>query len=284
MTWQQWRSVAFTQRQLLPTYSGIYVVADASHFVWYVGQANNLQSRWQGRAHHRYAQLIRTNKRLAHRIFWQPFPSSELDTQERFFIEQLRPELNGCKVKTYLPKQPQVEREIKRLFKVLNRTTLLFPELRSLVVGEYVDEAGRRCVLTAIFSNDAMLLAKSMRKRGPVKQAWVNSECLCGYSAAAYEPVEIATYDVGGVRYEFVTASDLLRFVENSLRGVGKAELVGVEVAALRSLDVLGQVTLQTAFSAIGDGKQRLRDEAYLHYRARLLVPVQSLAEQTELG
>ena len=43
---------------------------------------------------------------------------------EKYYIELFKPELNNCKVKKYLPKQPQVEREIKRLLKVLNTPTL----------------------------------------------------------------------------------------------------------------------------------------------------------------
>ncbi|MGB3790406.1 MAG: GIY-YIG nuclease family protein, partial [Phormidesmis sp.] len=86
MEWQQWDSVAFVDRKLVPTTSGIYVVADESDFVWYVGQATNLQSRWIGRSHHRYPQLIRTNKKLGHRIYWRSFPTVQLDEKERFFI------------------------------------------------------------------------------------------------------------------------------------------------------------------------------------------------------
>ena len=48
MEWQQWDSLAFADRKQLPTAPGIYVVADESDFVWYVGQATNLQSRWIG--------------------------------------------------------------------------------------------------------------------------------------------------------------------------------------------------------------------------------------------
>ncbi len=135
MEWQQWPSVAFGDRQLLPACSGIYVIADDHHCVWYVGQAVDLQSRWLGKGHHRYPQLIRTNRKLKHQIYWQAFSAHQLNEQERFYIDLLKPDLNGCKVKTYLPKQPQVEREIKRLFKALNRPTMLFPVFvrRSLV-------------------------------------------------------------------------------------------------------------------------------------------------------
>ena len=81
MEWQQWPSVLLGDRQLLPDHPGIYVVADDNQFVWYVGQAANLQSRWLGRGHHRYPQLIRTNRKLKHRIYWRSFPVQQLDNE-----------------------------------------------------------------------------------------------------------------------------------------------------------------------------------------------------------
>ena len=166
MEWQQWPSVLFSDRYLLPNRPGIYVVADENQFVWYVGQAVNLQSRWLGRGHHRYPQLIRTNRKLKHQIYWQAFPTYQLNEQERLYIDLLKPELNGCKIKTYLPKQPQVEREIKRLFKALNRPTLLFPVIRSAIAGEYVDEDGTRCFVTIVTINDCYLSHGSLKKPG----------------------------------------------------------------------------------------------------------------------
>ena len=288
MTWQQWASVAFVDRKRLPPLSGIYVVADASNTVWYVGQAANLQSRWTGRSHHRYPQLIRSNKKLAHRIFWHPFSVGELDEKERFYIDLLRPELNGCKVKSYLPKQPQVEREIKRLFKALNRTTLLFPMFRSVVAGEYVDEAGMRCVLTLIFINDERLLNRSIRKRysAEVRRAWSCTEHLCGYSAAAYKPARVGAYVVGDERFEFVVATDLLCYLQDNAdvaaRAMGTARLFGVEVAALCCLDVLDQVTLREAFAALGNGKRPLACAAYLRYRRGRLRPLQGVERASD--
>lgn len=69
---------------------------------------------------------------------------------ERYYIELFKPELNDCKVKKYLPKQPQVEREIKRLLKVLNTSTFLFPIMRSVVAGEYKDNGDIRCIIILV--------------------------------------------------------------------------------------------------------------------------------------
>lgn len=55
---------------------------------------------------------------------------------------------------------------------------------------------------------------------------------------------------------------------------VGQATLAGVEVAALRYLDVLDQVPMREAFAAIGEGKRKLTDAAYLRYCQGRLKPL----------
>ena len=283
MDWQQWQSVAFTDRKQLPTTAGIYIIADANHFVWYVGQATNLRSRWQGRTHHRYAQLIRTNKKLAHRIYWQPFLVGELDEKERFYIAQLRPELNGCKVKTYLPKQPQVEREIRRLLKVLNRPTLLFPVIRSAIAGEYRDLNDTRCIVLLVQTNDCLLLGRSGRKKyaAEVRRAWDGFECQCNQPSEHFAPLFVNTYTVGRLRVEFLDGSEILSHLEDHPKTysqfVGTGELLGVEVAVLLELSILQLLPMADAFNHLRRGnRQMLRDVAYLRYRRPMLQPLQS--------
>lgn len=50
-------SVRFTDRQLLPTSSGVYFVLTDTRDVLYIGKAESLRARWKGTAHHRYPQL-----------------------------------------------------------------------------------------------------------------------------------------------------------------------------------------------------------------------------------
>lgn len=73
--------------------------------------------------------------------------------------------MNGSKVKKYLPSLPQVEREIKQLLKALNTPTLLFPVVRSLVVGEYEGSDGARCIIILRNANDFKITGYSMMKR-----------------------------------------------------------------------------------------------------------------------
>ena len=279
MEWQQWSSVAFADRQMLPDSSGIYVVADDSQFVWYVGQALNLQARWLGRGHHRYPQLIRTNKKRGHRIYWQAVDARQLNEKERFYINSFKPELNGSKVKTYLPKQPQIDREIKRLFKTLNRTTLLFPLLRSVIAGAYEDEDGVQCVVTIIYLNDFRLLGKSIRKRhsAQVRQAWWGLDTDCGRPQNQYHMHQIMSYHLPSQRFEFVQGSDVLRHLEDNPstyeRVVGTTELFGSEVKVLKDLSVLDEVTWEEEYSFLRDGKKTLKDMAYLSHVRPLLHP-----------
>lgn len=114
MEWKSWDSVPFKARDQLPTQSGIYVVGDVNGNVWYVGQATNLNSRWTGKSHHRYSQLIRSNAKRQYRIHWHPYPVSELDNMEAQFIAQFRPVLNQTRVKQYSPGKPQLKIEVKR--------------------------------------------------------------------------------------------------------------------------------------------------------------------------
>lgn len=162
--WKTWKHFPLNERSRLPLCSGIYVVADINDFVWYVGQATNLRIRWTGKTHHRYPQLIRSNRKLNHQIYWKPCPLDQLDAQERYYIERFAPELNGCKVRSYSPnytKQSQVDRELRRLLKVLNHKTLLFPVVRSIVDREHTDQDGTRCVVLLIYINDFGILANS---------------------------------------------------------------------------------------------------------------------------
>lgn len=174
MEWSCWFNVLFSERHRLPSISGIYVIADANNCVWYVGQATNLKSRWAGRTHHRYPQLIRSNRKLCHRIYWQEVPMNSLDEFERYYIDLFKPTLNGYKVKKYLPSQPLVLSEIKRLLKVLNKPTTLFPVIRSVVAGEYQDLNGTNCIVIIININDEQIIINSMQKKytSAVKKAW----------------------------------------------------------------------------------------------------------------
>jgi hypothetical protein len=278
MEWKDWLSVAFTERHSLPSYSGIYVVVDANDCVWYVGQAANIKARWAGKAHHRYAQLIRSNKKRSYRIYWQEVSFEFLTEREKYYIELLKPELNGCKVKKYLPKQPQVEQEIKRLLKVLNNPTFLFPVVRSLVAGEYEDNGGIRCIIILLNANDTRLLFQSMQKRHSpqVKNAWGLYKSYCGKDKQFYQSISVLVYSLFNYRFEFIELAKIIFYLEENVsireRYVDVNELLGVQVRALKYLDIFSELPIEDEYILTNyEGKRCLTNLDYLKYRIRAI-------------
>jgi hypothetical protein len=279
MDWQNWSNVLFSERHSLPSCSGIYVIADANNCVWYVGQAANLKNRWAGKTHHRYPQLIRSNRKLCHRIYWQEVERHLLNQKERDYINLFKPELNACKVKKYLPKQPQVEREIKRLLKVINKPTMLFPVIRSVVAGKYTDHDGINCVVILINTNDSEIIFNSRQKRyaAEVKKAWSYYETYCGKDEQQYSKMLISAYNLNAYRFEFIVADwELFQHIEDNLniqtRYVGQVEVFGIQVKALKDLNIFEELSLKEEYSYINyDGKKILKTAAYLNYRKQIL-------------
>lgn len=173
MEWKSWLNLPLAQRAQLPRQPGIYVIADAEDQVWYVGRSVNLNARWNGKQHHRYKQLSRTNNKRFYKIYWQVFPSEQVNAKEQLYINLFKPHLNYSRVKTYVRKAIQPHEEIGRLLKTLNKKTSLFPGMRSVVLGYYteVDENEEEyleecvCIVIAINANDHDgLILKSYNK------------------------------------------------------------------------------------------------------------------------
>ncbi len=277
--WRSWQSVPFGERELLPSASGIYVVADSNNCLWYVGQAVDIRKRWLGRNHHRYPQLIRTNKRLSHRVYWQLFPINQLNEKECFYINSFKPELNRGKVKSYLPKPKSVDYEIKRLFKVLNNPTMLFPVIRSVILGEYKNEEGIQCILTVISLNDYDLLCDSTAKRysPDVRKAWVEIETYCGRDETQYDNYWILAYNnLDGQRFEFIPEVRILVHLEENPdlleQFIDIVYLWDIQVKTLKNLSFLDNLSLEEESNFIGSkGKKYLKSMAYINYRKHLL-------------
>ncbi|WP_313950043.1 GIY-YIG nuclease family protein [Nostoc sp. FACHB-190] len=250
------------------------MVADARDRVWYVGQAANLKSRWSGKTHHRYAQLIRSNKKRGYGIYWKEIAVESLNEQEKYYIALFRPELNGSKVKSSLPKTPQAESEIKRLLKVLNKPTLLFPIIRSLVIGEYRSEDRIRCIIVAIDFTDYPIVSNSIhtKRSSRIKKAWNQQQFYCEKSKQEYFPIYVYTYSLYNYRFEFISMSNLLIYLEKNVDEynsyVRTAELFGIPVKALKHLDILREISAKAEYFYVeSNGKKYLRDLDYINYR-----------------
>lgn len=173
-------------------------------------------------------------------------------------------------------KQLQVDRELKRLLRVLNHPTLLFPVIRSIIAGEFIDEDGTRHILILTNINDFMILENSVRKKSrEIKKAWVNFKTYCGKSEEIYDTRPIPIYSVNEAMIEFVEAAEIIRFLEENLDAyecyVGTVELFGVQVKVLRELSILETVPMEEEYTFVVNGKKTLKDAAYLNYRKHLL-------------
>lgn len=81
-----------TQLSELPDISGIYKVMDASGHVIYIGQANNIRTRWQ-QGHHKLGDII-AECGVAAYISWVEIPGWLLNRAEHAAICFYNPKLN----------------------------------------------------------------------------------------------------------------------------------------------------------------------------------------------
>ncbi|NJK40008.1 MAG: GIY-YIG nuclease family protein [Oscillatoriales cyanobacterium RM2_1_1] len=275
MEWKSWASLPLTQREQLPRQPGIYIVVDAEEQIWYVGKSVNLNARWNGKGHHRYKQLSRTNNKRSYRIHWQTFPANQLSEKEQQYIDLFKPHLNYSQVKTYVKKAIQPNEEISRLFKVLNKKTMLFPDIRSVVLGFYkeIDEDGEAsleeyiCIVVAVnlSDHDGSILnscKKSLSRKGnSLKGCWKLYKSDCGVDDPARQPVTIHVFISGNIVYEFVCCFNLIEKLKEHRSNLHYIEIANQRVLALRDTNILYSLTVH-------DGHFDFRSEDYLRYRA----------------
>ena len=288
MEWEQWPDLPLSQRAALPTHPGIYVVVDAENQVWYVGLSRNLNARWNGRGHHRYKQLSRTNNKRLYKICWQLCPVEQLAAQEHHYIDLFKPHLNYSRVRTYAKRAIQPHQEISRLLKVINQKNMMFPDVRSVVLGYYVevdeDEENTLKKYTSIViainvnDHDRPILnsyLKSESKKGiSLKDCWVTYESNCGSDIPDAKPVLIPVFLSADIAYEFVCHFRLLDKLEQDRASLHTVELARQSVLALRDTDSLPAL--------LAAENPKLDYERYLHYRAADLRPIAELLTAAE--
>lgn len=284
MEWKSWSNLLLTQRERLPSQSGIYVVVDAEEQVWYVGRSINLNARWNGKGHHRYKQLSRTNNKRLYKIYWQFFPSEALNEKEQLYIALFKPHLNYSGVKTYLRKAIQPNEEISRLLKVINKKTVLFPDVRSVVLGYYTEidanEEGElkeyTCIVIIVSVNDhdgpiLNSYNKSHKRKGSnLKGCWCIYESECGSDDPNIKPVSIPIFLFGNIIYEFVCYPSLIEKLAQNRSSLHSIEIAKQSVLALKDTSILPSLIVPD-----GNFMSRLKD--YLEYRAADLQSVLEL-------
>lgn len=290
MEWKEWSSLLLTQRAQLPNHPGIYVITDLAEQVWYVGKSANLNNRWRGKGHHRYPQLSRSNKKMSFQIYWKLVPVEQLNEKEQDYINLFNPHLNKTKVKSYIRKKAQPTAELKRIFQVLNRKTTLFPTVRSVVLGYYkeLDEEVMKdytvlVVLVNVNDHDKIILGSVMRSQkrqgSHLKDFWVSSTCDCELDESLYSPVNLLAFMVDDYVYEFVCCPDLIESLEKTDSKLYQVELFNQSVTAIKSPDLITELSTNTYRIPTSDGRSRLNSEDYLNYCVPKLQPVDEFLE-----
>jgi hypothetical protein len=284
MEWTLWNSIPFAQRSHLPSHPGIYIVVDVEEEVWYVGKSINLNARWNGKAHHRYKQLNRTNNKKIYRIYWQIFSVSQLSEKEQYYINLLRPHLNYSRVKKYARRAIQPNEEISRLLRVLNSKTLLFPDMRSVVLGFYTeideDEEGIAqeyiCIVIVVTINDydRVILKsydKSFSRKGmSLKDYWKTYESDFGLDDSQVTHISIPVFIIENIVYEFVCYSSLIDKLTDCTSSLHIVEVAKRNVLAFKDTSILSSLI-------IDDKYFDLNSQDYLQYRLSELSPIECL-------
>ena len=122
----RWASVPLEDRRQLPQKPGVYAVIKRKK-IYYIGVSINLNRRWQGKSHHRFAQA----EKLGHsRLHYVLLPKHDAKTLEKQLIAQYSPPWNYSKVPVTL----QVN-WLKRVLMAVTCLWVVFISSRSLILG-----------------------------------------------------------------------------------------------------------------------------------------------------
>ncbi|NEP63866.1 MAG: GIY-YIG nuclease family protein [Symploca sp. SIO2G7] len=91
---KRWASVELEERSRLPHRSGVYAVINHRK-IYYIGFSSNLNQRWRGKGHHRFAQADRLKQPRLHYLL---LPKTQARTLEKTLISRYRPLWNYSKV------------------------------------------------------------------------------------------------------------------------------------------------------------------------------------------
>ncbi len=290
MEWKSWSSVSFTQRtQLLPQ-PGIYVVVDAEDQVWYVGQSINLNARWNGKGHHRYKQLSRTNNKRDYKIYWKFFPLEQLNEKENLYINLFRPCLNYTKVRIYAKRPTLPNEELSRLLKILNKKTTLFPDVRSIILGYYleIDEDDQEelkeyiCIVVLVNAKDRdgvilNSMKKSLSKKGSsLRGYWQMYESNCEVDNPDIRPASIPVFILENLVYEFVSCPNSIDELAKNKSALYTIEIEKQPVLVLKDITVL---TNENIIPPLNTSPYvfMLTAQDYLHYRTKDILPIMDL-------
>lgn len=274
--WKSWSKVPLRSKELLPAYSGIYIVTDQNivtdqtECVLYVGQSKNIKDRWFG--HHRHKQLIRRDRKdRRFYIYFNNFPIDRLGEEEKYYINLLNPSLNSTKITKYIPRTPTAESVLAKLLRTINRKTTLFPDVRALVLGYWnTNEADDTCCHVAIavgmndisgsIANSAYSKNRYEWVRGVLKKNtnWRYYETYCGLSENECLPATVLTYLYQGWAIHFVWIGwEIIHWARANRENLLKIKFFDVETYCLIDPHILEAVELER-YDNVTDGKKQL--------------------------
>jgi len=291
MDWKDWSKVSFVNRAYLPTTSGIYIIVDAKDVVWYVGQAQDIRKRWAGKGHHRYQQLLRTNKKRNYSIYWKAFPAEELASWENHYISKLSPELNRSKVKRYIPSEPVKIREARRIVKVLSKLNQWYPKVRSILIGKYISIDSVDKIFFVFRSLDIGIITRSTwSKKSLIRKSWTLIRPTCGFDEETHQAPFIYTFLLQeGLEIVFLNIDELPELLESNLDFhdlyVHDIDFLGVKIKSLNSMDIFDRHEFSKVsrsykiYSAEGTSyklinRSNLNDFAYLSLFLKDIEPI----------
>lgn len=91
---RRWASVLLEDRRSLPQTSGVYAVIKQKK-IYYIGFSSNLNRRWRGTGHHRFAQADKLGRPSLHYL---PLPKQDARTLEKRLISEYSPPWNYSKI------------------------------------------------------------------------------------------------------------------------------------------------------------------------------------------
>ncbi|MEH1885715.1 GIY-YIG nuclease family protein [Nostoc sp.] len=129
-------SVYLLDKDRLPNCAAIYFVFDSKGQIIYIGRTINLVERWK--AHHRFNQLKRFNRKNTLSISWLTCSSDieNLSNLENEFIKLYKPPLNWSKVVVTIRKITPAETALQQILQQLSKFNVMIIGFDPISDGE----------------------------------------------------------------------------------------------------------------------------------------------------
>jgi len=200
--------------------------------------------------------------------------------QDMVNITNISSEKNSVQQSFETKVKKEIEREISRILTRINTLTSLFPQLRSLIIGEYFN-GENKCIVVAVNNNDYGIFYTSMSKG---KGGWFKDSISYNFEGKEYIK-NITKYQVENYVIEFVAFFQIIDYMtlNNRLKQIQTKSLFGVEIKALNSIDFLEQLLKDASANIIKSDnnfwftREKIIEEgSYILYLKDKLTPLEN--------